>query len=770
MDRFTTSPSSTGTPVFRIPGARTPIVGRHEERIRAAEAIRRGARLITLVGTGGVGKTRLALAVAEDLKPEFGDRVGWVSLGEVVDPDLLLDAIARSIDITLQERDPLDTIATAIGNEPAVLVIDNMEHLAEVSNSLGALLERAPALALLVTSRLPLRLIGERELRVEPFPAIGPGNDADLETHPAIQLFVERARAVDSTFVPDAAALERIASIVARIDYLPLAIELAAVRIRHFPLEEIASLLSSNLDLLTGGPRDAPDRQRTIRAAIGWSYDLLHPAEQRLFRTLSVFPGPFTLERALHLAEERGSTRVERIDLISGLVDQNLLIRLNEPGATRYAMLSTIRAFGQSELIANGEDTELRLRFAESVLERVRPQSSNSDEDIVWLESVERSMDDVRASVAWAIGQGNGALALSIISALANWWTSRGTPREAVRLYDQAFPLADGLSDEARFPALGNYAWVLALSGETERALALRPEILALSESIGDAKTRIRASNLLGALEFAAGNLEEGRAYTERGLEIADAAGLSDMTKGIVFNLATFAEVAKDYDAALAYHHRGLARIDRERNPGIYGMHLLGMASLRMRMGDLPEADRLVREVWPSVAELRVAQVVVGALNLKGELLVETGDLERAARLFGATDRIIDIYGRILTVLETAEIDALRARLSGSLDPAIVAAATAAGQSMDIDDLSADMLRAIDVDSTPPAPPPSVLTPRETDVARLLVEGQTNPEIAEALFISERTVQSHVANIMAKLDVRSRTAAAARVVRDGLLA
>ena len=219
-----------------------------------------------------------------------------------------------------------------------------------------------------------------------------------------------------SGFDPDAGELARIAEIVAQLDFLPLAIELAAARVRHVSLEEIATLLSSSLDLLTGGPRDAPDRHRTIRGAIGWSYELLQPEEQQLFRALSVFPGPFTLDSAVRLADGAGISRLETIDRVSTLVDQNLLMRLNEPGAGRYVMLGSMRDFGQAQLVAADEDAVVRARFAAAVIERIEPPEPASQRQCR-LARTGRTVDGRYPSrISWLIANGDGARALETSS------------------------------------------------------------------------------------------------------------------------------------------------------------------------------------------------------------------------------------------------------------------------------------------------------------------------------------------------------------------
>lgn len=767
MDRFAiiTEPAAQAT--FRLPVSRTPIIGRESMRAQLAEPIRQGERLITLVGAGGVGKTRLALAVAEDVRPDFEGRVGWVSLGELAEPDLLLDAITRSLEITSQSREPLDTLAAALGERPTLVVIDNMEHLVGEATVLGALLERIPALSLLVTSRVPLRLIGEREVRISPFPAIS-SSDAELNDHPAIRLFIERARAVESAFEPDRSALERIAAIVEQLDYLPLAIELAAARVRHFPLDEIQHLLSSSLDLLTGGPRDAPNRHRSIRGAIAWSYDLLQPEEQTLFRTLSVFPGGFSLDDAIALFSSGGS-RVESLDAIGNLVDQNLLIRTTDSGVARYGMLTSIREFGQSQLISTGENLSVRDRFATLVAQRVKPLNRDSDEDVAWLEMIERSMGDVRAAFAWLVAQDEGVRALELVNALAGWWNSRGNPREACRLYGIAVPMAAEGPDALRFDSLRNYSWMLAQTGRIPDALELRAPVTELAERIGTPKSLVHAEQLLGALDFIVGDFESGKAHMQRAIDIAEDADVLRRFKGLIFNMASLSEVQGNYEAALVFHKRGLELLDRAENPGLYAMHLVGMASVALHGGDLVEANRCIRLAWPDVAEWRNVQVLVGALTTKGEILLEQGNDEAAAQLFGASDRLIEEYGRVLAEIEITEIAKLRERLADALGLDQLEQAMQTGRAMTMDELTAVIELPIATSAPAVQESPSLLTPRETEVVRLLVDGKTNPEIAAELFISERTVQSHVANVMAKLGVNSRTAVAARAVREGML-
>lgn len=760
--------------VFHLPAARTPLIGRDSVRVHLADLIRQHERLVTLVGPGGVGKTRLALAVAGDVRTAFAERVGWVSLGELTDPDLLLDAVVRALGISAPGVEPFDALIAALGSEPAVLVIDNMEHLAGASGVLGTLLERVPTLVLLVTSRVPLRLIGELEMRIDPFlPLNEKRTFEEMGAHPAIRLFVQRARAVDSSFQPDEANLERIAAIVAQLDFLPLAIELAAARVRHFSLDEIAMLLSSRLDLLTGGPRDAPDRQQTIRGTIRWSYELLHPQDQRLFRMLSVFPGPFTLDSAVQLAGGLGISRLETIDLVSTLVDQNLLARLNEPGAGRYAMLDSMRDFGQAQLVSECEDGAVRSRFVDAVIERITPPEMMPYEiDVQWLGLIERSMDDIRAAINWAIIDGDGARALRLAIDLRAWWVTRGNFREGHRIFAAALACSSEVPLQVRLNSMFDFAWLLANTGEIPRAMAMQAETTQLTHALGDPFATIRAEQLWGAIALVAGDMKEGRARTLHAIELAEEADMLKSVMGQILNMALLAEIDGDYELGLSYHQRILEMLEPNGRQWIYHiMQQMALARLALHMGNPREADDIVRKNWTEILEVRNHQDVADALGVKSWVSLEFGDPVRAARLLGAARAFIAEVGLALTEPELSSFAMLQERLTRLLPETDLIDDMARGSAMSMEELGEEIERIVLPEPGPGEMPnaPSLLTPRETEVARLLVEGKTNPEIAAQLFISERTVQSHVANIMAKLGVNSRTAAVARVVRDRLI-
>jgi predicted ATPase len=476
------APASLGS--SNLPVQPTPFAGRDRELAEVLALLRNPqVRLLTLTGAGGSGKTRLALQAAAEAAPEYADGVFWVPLQALRDPNLVELTIAQAVGAG-------DDLAVHLGPKRALLLLDNFEQLIGAAQSLGDLCARLPNLTLLVTSREPLHLAAEREYPVPP-----------LREVEAAAFFVERARAVDPGFADDPAVFE----ICRRLDCLPLALELAAARVKTLSTEDLLRRLDKRLPLLTGGPRDAPERQRTLRATIGWSYELLTPDARRVFADLAVFAGGCTLEAA----EEVCRTD---IDAIAELVDKSLLRREGQ----RYFMLETIGEYALERLAAGGEVAELRQRHAEYYLELARSieEMIRSPQAAALLDRLERDHDNLRAALAWLSGTTpDRALRLAVwglagrLHNFADLALDRRNTVEAARLYRESLEVGRQLNDDLQTAySLAGIAAVGATRGRRELAARLWGCVRTFEETSGTRlheTERTRYERVLDALEQA---------------------------------------------------------------------------------------------------------------------------------------------------------------------------------------------------------------------------------------------------------------------------
>jgi predicted ATPase/class 3 adenylate cyclase len=621
-----------------LPDPPTPLVGRREELETVTGMIHDpGIRLVTLTGVGGTGKTRLAIEVGSILRHDFPGGVYVVPLATVTDATQVLQRIAQALDVPEVANESLaDAVAARLADRRTLLVVDNLEHLPDAVPAIAALLDACRNLSILATSRSVLRLSREHEFRLEPLTLPGEWRTLDdLSRSDAVRFFVERVQAVKPRFALDESSAAAVADLVTRLDGLPLALELAAARIRLFPLPALLARLSRRLEVLTGGARDMPARQQTLRGAIDWSYSLLTPEEQRLFRCLAIFSGGVDFEAA----EVVCGDEIDVMNGLQALVDQSL-IALDVDDEPHDRMLETILEYAVERLNASGEADEIGRRHTAYYVRLVTEASRGLEEgrQAGWLARLAREHDNIRAALRRAHAHHDLETLLTLSAAMWRFWWIRGHLREGRDWVDDALSMQGDTDAALRASALngaGNLAWAL---GDYETAEARHRDALALRRAIGDRTDEARSLNNLGAIAETRGRYGDAAHFYREALTNARETGSDWITALALGNLGGVQFLLGEREAGIAACEESLNLYHR-LGDGVSENRILN--SLVYLLLEQQAFTRALPHALRSLYLVRDTEIVENAaasLDNAAALLVGLGDATRATLIWGAAE------------------------------------------------------------------------------------------------------------------------------------
>jgi predicted ATPase len=646
------------------------LVGREGELRKIGDLLRNeDVRLLSLTGTGGTGKTRLALQTGAEVLDEFASGVFFVSLAPIRDPGLVLPAIAQTLAVREVPGEQLaDTLASYLKEKELLLLLDNFEQLVAAAAVVAGLLASCPKLKALVTSRERLRIAAEHVYEVPPLTLPEETNDPDvLVQNEAAALFLARARAAKPDFELTEVNAAAVGEVCARLEGLPLAIELAAARTPLLAPEGLLRRLDERLELLTTGSRDADERQQTLRRTIDWSYDLLSGSEQALFRRLSVFVDGCRLDAAAAICNPDGGLGIDLLDGLHSLLEKSLLRkRQDADGEPRFWMLETIREYAVERVRSLGEEEELRERHARHLDCSIQVASPlGRSVEVAWLELVAREYDDIRAALAWSKAADEHDLHCSLVAAVGPFWAARGPFHEArewlvgIRGRDS---IGGDLLERLRFAEF----WVAWKTGDYREARLVAEEALAAARESDDADALARALVRLSAAKEAQGDYDEACVLLEEALALHRQ---QDNANGVAVAAGNLAGLVlhRDPHYAKSLQTEGLA-IHRELNNahGIAtGLTCLGWVDLVLEEHDLAEAE--FREGLIVNAEVGDREAQIGGLSGLGALASARGEAKRAARLLGAAEALRQHSGYELKPQEVAEIEEIEGATRHSL-------------------------------------------------------------------------------------------------------
>ena len=752
-----------------LPRQLTSFIGRARE-LAEARRLLDGSRLLTLTGPGGSGKTRLSIRLAAEVAADFPDGVYFVPLASVAEPELVPASIAHHVGLQDPRDRPLvDHLAAHLQGRRTLVVLDNFEHLVAAGPVVAELLRGSRALRIVVTSRSPLRVSGEQECPVPPLPlpdrqATSP---AAISACESVRLFAERAAAAAPGFAVNERNAASVARIVQRLDGLPLAIELAAARVKLLPPEAILVRLDHALQLLVGGSRDLPDRQQTLRGTISWSHDLLREDARRLLAICSVFRGGAALELVESVCEAAVDLGTPVLDALHELVDQSLLRLAQLSDSPRYVMLETVREFAAERLAEMPEASRVHEAHAIAFLavaeEATVAGAATSEKQR--FDRLELELDNLRAAIEW-YRHASPATALRLAAALSEFWSFRGHSiegRERLRVLLDLVP--DG--SRTRVRALNGAAWLAIDHADHTEATAMLEESIALSQRLKDSAGEGMAILCLARGRSVGGPDPEMASLVGRAIALLREAGDEPgVARGLMLS-GIAALVGEELGVACDRFARSIRMSEVLGMESLAGQasQLLGIA--RMERGELGPARAALERGLLAVHELRSRWVVQVGLGGFAGLAAMTGRPRQALRLAGAAEAYSESNGFWMPVPMQAMMDRWLAPARRTVGGAATKLVSE-GHRMTVDEAVASALANEPEEAWRPGPR-RTLTRRELEVAALAARGLTNREIAGQLHLSVRTVDVHVDHILTKLGFHTRTQLAAWAFEHDLL-
>jgi predicted ATPase/DNA-binding CsgD family transcriptional regulator len=802
-------------PDGRLPFALTSFVGR-ERDVEEVGRLLAECRQVTLCGPGGSGKTRLAMVVARKAAEGPLDGAWWVWLAPLSDPASMPRAVAEALRLPeTPGRPPTEAVLEYLGPKEGLLILDNCEHLVgPCADLVEQLLRYCPGLRILATSRELLGFAGESSRTVSPLSLPAPGGLEDqheLLLYEATRLFVERAGAAIRGYTPQVGEASAIVRVCRRLEGIPLAIELAAARTRMLSAEQISERLDDVFRLLVSGNRATPDRQRTLRATMDWSHELLSEQEKVVFRRVSVFAGGFALETAEEVCAGGDLERDEVLEPLSRLVDKSLVVVGERSGEARYRLLQTVRQYASEKLAAAGELEAVGLRhvlFYLDLVEQAEPEL-NSTEQAAWLERLAKELDNIRVALRWLRENGETEIYLRLAAALWRFCYLRGFYEEGYHWLEAALagagdaPLASrakallgagvlallrceyGRAKERLEEALRLYrglgedrgvASALQVLGSVARERAdyarareLHGESLALWRKLGDEAGVARSLNYLGFVAWLQEKHQEAREICEATLVTFRRLGDNEGVVWALISLGASAGYAGSRHKARTLLDESLALSSEVGYMEGVAWSLDQLGVLALREGDVRRANQLMRRSLEVHRDLGDRWRAASVLEGLAEAYAVEGHLERAARLYGAAESIRESISAPVPTCERAERERTLATVRAGIGREVFDTARTLGRAMTLEEALAEAGRFAETPETARIRRPSALTTRETEVLELVARGLTDAQVAGELFLSPRTVSRHLQSIYRKLRVSSRAAAATAALERDLI-